>query len=57
MLNCITVLDNGETVEPQEGNQLINELVGCLKGRGLTVAYSQFILDEAKSEIYRIATF
>lgn len=53
----VVILETGEEVEPEKGNQLINEIVGCLKGRGLTTAYANFILDKAKSEILRLATF
>jgi hypothetical protein len=53
-MDCNIILENGEMVEMEKGNQIINEIIGCLKGRDLTVLSAGFLLDESKKEIERI---
>ncbi len=57
MLSCAICLENGETIEAEKGNQLINEIVSSLKGRGYTAMYLEYILDEVKKEISQHARF
>lgn len=55
VLVCSVLLETGETVDTEKGNRLIEEIVGCLKGKGISAVYAHFILDAAKKEVTKLA--
>lgn len=55
MLVCSVSLENGDMVDMEEGNRLIEDVVGCLKGKGLSADYACFILEQARLEVTRRA--
>ncbi len=57
MLNYNLLFENGETLDVNKGNEIINEIIAILSANKLSLHLSKVMLDEVEKEIYQRAKF
>lgn len=50
-MDCDVRINNSRVITAEKGNAIIEEIICCIKGRGLTLPETDYLLGEVKIEI------
>ncbi len=51
MMHCDAIIDDDTFINCAKGNEIIESLVSCLTGKGLTLRAAKYLLDETIDEL------
>jgi len=51
MMRCDAIIDDDTFIDRTKGNEIIESLVSCLTGKGLTLRAAKYLLDETIDEL------
>lgn len=53
MMHCDAIIDDDTFIDRTKGNEIIESLVSCLTGKGLTLRAAKYLLEETADELDR----